>query len=532
MTAPRRMRLVCGQCGKQHEVEAGPQVLTAVCDACGHEIFLGHLTHPDQDEPYQPGVAFGDETQGFAESARKIIRERVLIQCGSCQARVKVSKRQCGQVIRCPSCGVDIRVPLLDTDDLFEDTYLPGGPTGELALVAALSTAEKRLARKAQAAQRSEGPSRKMLLVIGGGIAILLVLAAVIFMPGQSSDSQEDDAVTTAETVGPPSQPVASQPADAPPAAPTPQATVTPPPPPAAAPQPSDQPRAVVEEIAWADTIGEGRYPPALGMLYLRVRLRLHAAAEPVRVSFSAEDILLRLGSEMIPALGTPPAPGPLPRLPVRTTRYIQPGTTETLTVLFELPARQARGSCHIRGLARVAIELPDPGRVGHRLEGQWQEESPRNLKPLLRHPVMAAIQARPDDRLIIRRTGDAYVVWFDKAAMAGKLAFAGRGQYRVEFEKQGETLPAVLRLFDEGRRMVLYLRDEPMYQLTYRRVTPASAPASKPTAEPKASPTSSPASKPATRPARAPAQTRPAPSPQPEPLPENDPHRPRFFGV
>lgn len=428
---------------------------------------------------------------------------------------MKVSKRQCGQVIRCPACGVDIRVPLLEREDHFEDTYLPGGPTGELALVAALSTAEKRLARKARAESRIARPGRKTMLVLLGGAAVLVVLVALLFWPGDAPPAIEDEP-----------QQVTSEPQPPAPVTPAPVVSSEPaePTPPTVSPAPADQTgpaaRVAVEEMTWESDVGQGRYPARLGMLYLRARLRLRAEAEPVSLSFQDEDIVLRLGSRLYPALGTPPPPGPLPREPIRTRREIKPGTSRTLTVLFELPASSASGKCHVRGLGPVPVELPAPPRPGSRLDGQWQEQSPRNLRPLLRHPVMEAIENHPDDRLTIRRSGGKYVVWYAKASLVGELAFQGHGQYRVEFSRDDQTLATVLRLLDADT-MVLYLRDEPMYQVMYRRVQPVAAsqpaestPASQPT----------PASKPASRPASSPAT-------ELAPLPDH-PDRPRFFGV
>ncbi|GAG49783.1 unnamed protein product [marine sediment metagenome] len=121
-------------------------------------------------------------------------------------------------------------------------------------------------------------------------------------------------------------------------------------------------------------------------------------------------------------------------------------------------------------GLSEVPVKagrgLLDPGQG--LLPGRYVESLPRNLSPLLRHPVMAALQSARQLSLEVRGKGRSFALSFRQAGVAGTASPAGKGAYRVQLGHRGQSLECRLRVAGGGKRVVLYLEDGPFRQITF----------------------------------------------------------------
>ena len=133
----------------------------------------------------------------------------------------------------------------------------------------------------------------------------------------------------------------------------------------------------------------------------------------------------------------------------------------------IRLHSRSRAGS----GKSTSAEQPPSPGASKQAdLAGSYKEKPPRNLKPLLRHPVMAAIQSAPRHRIVVRRSKEGFVVSIPEAAVEGKAKSLGGGLYKAVLKRSADALDCKLRLINGGRGLILYLSDAPFHQVTYER--------------------------------------------------------------
>ena len=108
----------------------------------------------------------------------------------------------------------------------------------------------------------------------------------------------------------------------------------------------------------------------------------------------------------------------------------------------------------------------------GDALAGKYSEIAPRNCKPLLRDPIMAAIQKVQNHQLEIRKRGSKLHVRMWTASINGIAEPIGGGLYNLSLKHYDDELKCKLRLAGDGGKqlLILYLADKPFHQLTFER--------------------------------------------------------------
>jgi len=248
-------------------------------------------------------------------------------------------------------------------------------------------------------------------------------------------------------------------------------------------------------------------YPAPVDSVYWRIATRITAGSKPLRLEVPGRDVhrhdvRLAFGDERFDALGTPAdGKGLFPVASRPLTVRLRPRQSREVTFLFRAPSDLTKGGLYVRGVDYVDVAREDaPGKLSAiDLAGTYVEQPPRHLKPLLRDPVMAAIQAAPGQKVIVApgATPDGIELAITEAHVRGVGRQIGPGVFQVALTRGRDALDAKLRFAGSGRRLILYLADELYHQLTYVN------PAAKAPAAPKP-----PASRPAV------AATRPKPRP------------------
>ena len=107
------MQIVCGQCGERDEVPLDPETASVYCPSCGHEIYLPDpAAGPDGYGNYCE-VFFTNMGPGYADQARRALRERMLVVCAHCGVNMRMGRYRAGQVVCCAACGREMRIPAL-----------------------------------------------------------------------------------------------------------------------------------------------------------------------------------------------------------------------------------------------------------------------------------------------------------------------------------------------------------------------------------------------------------------------------------
>lgn len=274
-----------------------------------------------------------------------------------------------------------------------------------------------------------------------------------------------------------------------------------------------------VETKAFA---ADGYFATGPGSVYCKVVAEVTAGEQQVDFRTRGGDVLLTAGGEAYASLGTPASLTAVPTLSRQAAVSLGPGRRRRVSFLFELPAAARKGTLTVQGLPPRPVELPPPAALpaAAGLAGTYVEQTPRNLRPLLRDPVMAAIQAAPDHKLLLAADGDRFEVALPAATVRGLAEPIGPGLYRTRLHYGRDVLTAKLRFMQGGHQLVLYLADEPFHQLAF--VNPAidkpKPPAPVPTA-----PTTRRTTRPTTR--RGPAATGPGIGSKWQDVPGYDPN-------
>ena len=520
------MRVLCGQCGQVHDLEEGFGEPTVECTRCGHIVPIPRFDArpapaPDAEEILEFELD-EDAERGFAEQAKSATERRIPITCPNCGKTVRVSARYAGRTGRCKTCDHRIQIPY--PDDL-EEFKLPGvrrvagdyetglelvtaaegpGVTGappqpsqpldELAAAGAapaavpsvepepvepketgqLATAVKGYrGGKAAARRRGRAKSRGarwalVLLVAAVAVAVPLVVVVPILFPRTDGESSRRVAGSTQPVKTPRLAAGATQPAT--------RKVV-----------PSTRPRPKVPTCTVlavkADPFAAGGYfPAAPGSVYWKVTAEINAGHRPLALNTFAPDVTMMVAGRQFPSLGT--AVGAGAALPVRSRRgavKLQPRQSKRITLLFELPQRTTAGRLCIVNVGETPVSLPAPPASAPQdaVAGTYVERAPRNLRPLLRDPVMAAIQSAPDQHLIVHPGAEGIRVVIPEAMVSGVGKPTGPGLFRAALRYQSHALNCTLRFLDGGRGLILYLADEPFHQLTY--VNPQARPLPRP---------------------------------------------------
>jgi len=267
-------------------------------------------------------------------------------------------------------------------------------------------------------------------------------------------------------------------------------------------------PSCEVLAMASAPFIAGGYFPAPARSLYWRITAKISAGKDPISFQTHGADVRLVFGNERFNSLGEPAGNrGLFPARSRRTAVSLKPAEARKVTFLFEVPMDLAQGRLFIRGVTYEDITLPVPREplAAARLAGTYQETPPRHLKPVLRDPVMAAIQATPRQKLIVSPDAEGIRVTLPDAHVTGAGKQVAPGLFQVPLKHRRHSLRAAVRFVEGGRRAILYLADRPFHQLTYvnpkaKALPPPKPPKPKPVAAVKPR-----GKKPATKPIKGP---------------------------
>ncbi len=480
------MKLLCGQCGKTFDAPDGSASPIA-CPHCGHQVMIPH----DDSAllPTEETASQGEE--GFATLAMQEVARRYHFQCGACGKHLSVARRRFGEHIRCPACGRRIRVPdLSDQDDAqlqrwssrkpkreAIDASEPGESGNEQTDVIIETQPfdelvdELQQARPPQKFRKPSLPIGAIIAVAGavtGGLLLWLLVQQWILR------SQEDRPDGPDQRAEPNRQPIdtAQQQEAEPRQEPTPRQEpnigAVP-----SEPQPESQVlrEVVVESIVPAMFAAAGYFPAAPESLYWKISLRFSCGRQASPVSTAGASVVLRCGDRSVPSLGIVAPPGDV--LPVRCTTddvTIPAGGDRTLVLLFEMPAGMTPDSLWVRDVGQVRLSQPARLPTAGELDGTYTEAPPRNLQPQLADPVMAASQGVAAQQLVTTASAEGLRVTLPQAGVRGTAEPRGGGLYDVRLHYGEHTLNGALRVFDQGRGVVLYLSPAPFHQITFTR--------------------------------------------------------------
>jgi DNA-directed RNA polymerase subunit RPC12/RpoP len=442
-------------------VEPGPNILHARCDACGHEIYLGYFTKGIEAGKTDPDKLFADEPN-YAEQAKKAVLERVVIICGHCNAKIKVAKRFSGRKVRCSSCSQKILIPILHEEEQFDESLRMAG-------VKAIEAAAGRGARRKESARirLARLRIRKKNLVAAGAIAAGIVLVGAIiygFMSKKEFGNREIRIAIKTKTDGEKGLGKTVKPKVVVPKS-SPASTAT----------------ARLLRGSWSMFASGGHFPPRPGWMYFKAVVDLTAGSAPLKFPRTGKTVTLKLGDSEYHSLGSPVTGSMAPIRAQKTPIHIPPGKKRAVTFLFEIPVRDGAGSLVVQGLPPMPLRLTAPAVAVAPLAGEFEEKPPRNLHPLLRDPIMAAIQTASQRRMIVRRQADGFDVSIVGAGVTGRARPAGNGICLLNLRKGSHKLESKLYMMPDGQHVILHLSDEPMRQITYHRTSSHSAPPKRP---------------------------------------------------
>ena len=498
------MQVLCGKCGKSIDVGEATAGALVACPHCQAKVKVPQL------DPGDSLAGLQQDEIGFAELSRRKLSGKIEIGCDHCRRVFIVGTEFAGQRAKCPGCGGIVQVPMFDesagaetgetgetdapdevqgksvfaselelvgadvqqADDAAEQApvqpYLPSEPAGDAPLTvdAPPPAAEVLSAVSAPgAARRPRKQSTTFAKLAKYNIVAAIVFGAVgmvvtyVIMTKRAETNKPQANRTLVQEHSP-------VPSDGPPPERPPE-TIRPTSPSATS------VRARVVDVSVDVFLGDGYLAAAPTVEYWKFRMEITADNGDLildrgnrQATLSAGDIDGRLVAIRHPRSGL---------VPDMVTVVIPAAIQRTVTFVFEMPAGSSRDVMSARlKIIDVGTYLPDipgsgresPASIG----GAYVEVPPRNLKPLLRDPVMAAIQGKPRQQIVI--AGDdagQLTVSLPTASVTGSGVLEGDGTYRLELTDGLHTLDCRLRVIDRDR-LLLYLADEPFHQMTFAR--------------------------------------------------------------
>ncbi|MBT3201382.1 MAG: hypothetical protein HN350_15890 [Phycisphaerales bacterium] len=222
-----------------------------------------------------------------------------------------------------------------------------------------------------------------------------------------------------------------------------------------------------------------GFFPAKPGKVYCRITVQVKAGDDKVEFSNYGESAKLQIGLNSFTSIGEP-VKTIFPTLPQRKHFIIPSKTSKTLTMLFDLPEKAlgktgARGVVTLGKLPPMSIQLGSPAHVLPAAavtdkSKPYLEIAPRNTRPMLSDPVMAAIQRTTPQKLSIRKgPADGSVkLSLGSGEITGAATRDSRGLYVAQLKHNKNTLDCLLRFSHGGREAILYMSEEPFHQLTF----------------------------------------------------------------
>ena len=488
------MQLLCGQCGQTLQVDDSLAGGTFTCPHCAHIIpvpYFGGLSldglgsEPggaagSQSEAQIPPASTDDGGEGFAEMARQSMSKRVRVACGKCGKGISVGARFAGKKAKCPACGTRILIPYpedqekelaalknidselesLDSEQEFEqldeiveqdenetpvDLSEPAPAAGGDA--EAIPATPRRRRRRSREAKKRNPVFWLSLL-----FALVLAIGLGPHMCEKASETPKPSANPAPENSAPANLP----PYVAPPVK-TPAVITT------------DPPKLKVDSVSMALFAGAGYFPALPDQVYAKITVTVTAGG--LKFPMTSDGPVLLDGDKKYPSLGAVAGKSVVPALSMRQSYAIEPGTPKTMTLLFAVPSVLAHARLSIPP-AVATVDLPSPAKAqpSGAIVGTYAEKPPRNLQPLLRNPVMAAVQGAANQTLEVRQGKDSFDVSIPAAGVSGSVKATGPNVYQGQLNCQGQSLPCSFRLADEGKLLILYLSEEPFHQMTYQK--------------------------------------------------------------
>ncbi len=511
----RKVSVTCPNCGRTVLVGARAAGHRARCKSCNHLI----------------EVPYPDDLEEFAIPSRRHAGRGIesgldLVEPEPPQEEAETTDVEEPEPVEAleASAVIDTAPPLVPTSsrpELLAETVEPEpapaatpepgpGPSPDhTELASAMAGFDEDRAARPRPKRPGQGPFKWAVLALVA-CAILAVPAVVVVPMLLESGSTQPEGDGTVGRIGPAPVLVDPDPDEDPDDAPGPQAGPDPRPKPRPRPRPKPKPikpRCDIRMVAAETVAGGGYFPAGVGEVYWRVRVRITGGRRPVKLEAHGSDVRLVAGSDRYPSLGLAAedqADRLLPRIANEAVVEVAPRQSRDLTFVFRAPRELDGASLFVRDVALKELTLPKRTQPppAAALAGTYVEQQPRSLKPLLRHPVMAALQAAPSHEITLAPgEGGDLAVSVPAAEVTGTARSISPGVYHAALDYGGEELGATMRFVEGGRRMVLYLADRPFHQLVYvnpkrpapppervvaaerRRPTPSSAPATRPTA-------------------------------------------------
>ncbi len=240
-------------------------------------------------------------------------------------------------------------------------------------------------------------------------------------------------------------------------------------------PKPKPQPRPATCDVvaAWADPFaGEGYAPARPDRVYRKITALVQAGDKPVSLKTYGSDVTLSVGGERYASLGSPASAALLAMHPAQWTVEMKPRASRRVTFLFDLPAEAASygpGELVVESIA--TIDVPAAAPPGGDIPAEptkFVEAPPRNLRPMLEHPVMAAVQGAVNQTLVLSNGGAVVKITIPEASVTGTATETSPGHYTATLQRDEATLACRLRVLDAGKRVILYLADEPFHEIAY----------------------------------------------------------------
>lgn len=415
------------------------QAASVRCPSCSHDI------------PLTGSASNGlNEDAGFASRARRLLTEAIQIECDSCSLCLKVPKKMASRRIRCPGCGFMINVPaeILDPE-AFEEVKPANAQEAALAAISkAVASPAGQAAKSAPRTvhkKRSMGVMPWILLLIAAGLVggIVYGLNALQNRPKTDSSKKLNAAENSIS---------ATQPATA------------------------ANAKASLKIIScnWQTFANPaGYFPAAPGRRYACVELEVSAGRSGLEFPFDDSAAFLESGTNRYYAIGTEInaasfIPADVDRKPVK----IDPSSTATVRLIFNLPAAEIRGRLEIKGCNELLVSMPALPLPSVELQGEYYERPPRNLKPMQRDPIMREFQLHSRLTFVSSRISEkVFSIKFPQVQVSGTAELQPDGTFNMTLE---HTLHGKLScratLTEDGKTLIVFLSDKPMHQLTFQK--------------------------------------------------------------
>ena len=511
------MEVLCGQCGKEIQVDDAQAGGLVECSRCHHQISVPRLDGQGVPEPASPTPP-PDEAPGFADQARAAMDRKIRVVCGQCGRGLRVGVRMAGKQTHCPGCQASIQIPASEEDQKILEQLrkfepVEAQPDEEAIIIEGLSE----LASAVVAATAPTEPQAETEAeVVADAVAVPVPIAEVpspssarVFLANRLRQKRRQrNAIMVAAIAvlavgviivvvglalrpdGPPlthSGVPTPTPTPTEPPTPSPSPTATPSPTPSPAPTPSPTPSPTPKSLLCLTSLLQfksdyfaidGYWPAKPGHIFWLIKVSLDVQAGEVNLKTYGPDVVIEgtsdAGAVVVPSLGIKDISAVLPARAKAVELALRKGDKPfEPTFVFEVPETVTGGKIVLRGIDGIDLTPPTgPEPIqAKKLLGKYAEVLPRNLRPQLGDPVMAALQADTTGRVTVTGKEPEFQIDFPAAGVTGTAKHAGADMFTAKLTTaDGQSLDCRLRVLYGGSTLVLFLSDQPFHQLTYQK--------------------------------------------------------------